>query len=292
MPRFEKILVVGATGRLGSYLVPFLKQRGADVITVGRRPGVDILIDVTDVVGLTKTLETTRPNAIVNLAALVDVDRCETNHHDAYLVNSGLPETIAHWIRESGHDCHVVHISTDHVYDSPHPSMERDVIIRNVYAMTKRAGEMAWCGVSHTILRTNYVGRSVKSRAGLTDWLVGRVADGNTVSAFRDVYFSPLHVSELIEWIETILYIRPQGIFNLGSHGGCSKEDFAVRLISGVGLSTDMIQSASVDTAGLVACRPHGMVMDSSRIEQVVQRRVPTIEESIKKTIRDYVRNE
>ena len=49
---------------------------------------------------------------------------------------------------------------------------EEQIKIRNYYAFSKYAGELAAIQVPSTILRTNFVGRSkVSHRESLTDWV-------------------------------------------------------------------------------------------------------------------------
>ena len=68
----------------------------------------------------------------------------------------------------------MIHISTHQLYDGPSPHPEADVHLKNCYAFSKSAGELAVAGEASTVLRTNCFGRSLRpGRASFSDWLVG-----------------------------------------------------------------------------------------------------------------------
>ena len=79
--------VTGATGLLGSRLVPLLKLRGCGVITYARSGDADCLADLSVTDKVFKLLDKTRPEIIINLVGLTDVDHCETQPNQAYLLN-------------------------------------------------------------------------------------------------------------------------------------------------------------------------------------------------------------
>jgi dTDP-4-dehydrorhamnose reductase len=193
-----RVVVTGATGLLGTSLVPLLEERGHCVIGFGHGQSTDVNIDLTHEEKTISSLNDIEPEIIVNLTALTDVDRCENNPNHAYLLNVKPVENICSWIRKRGKDCHLIHISTDHLYDGEGPHAEDKVTISNHYAMSKLASEFAALTVSSTILRTNFAGRSKrKGRSSLTDWLYTSLRMGRAINVFEDVMFSPLSIQTL-----------------------------------------------------------------------------------------------
>ena len=61
------VLVTGATGLLGTSLVPFLVNLGYNVKAQSRKPGTNISIDMTDIKCVEIALDEIKPNFIINL---------------------------------------------------------------------------------------------------------------------------------------------------------------------------------------------------------------------------------
>lgn len=272
------VLVTGATGLLGSALLPLLAARGHRVVGHGRRAGAAHRADLCDAPAVAAMVAEYHPDCIVNLAALTDVDACERAPHQAYLHNVLSVENLAAAI--AGSACHLVQISTDQLYDGPGPHAERDITVCNTYAFSKRAAELAAARVGATVLRTNFFGRSqCAGRSSFSDWLVQGLRSGAGLNVFEDVQFSPLSIDTLCDMIERVLRQRPQGVFNLGARGGMSKADFAFALGDALGLSTAHLRRT--DSGALATYRPKDMCMDSSHFEHTMGLQLPGLADEI-----------
>ena len=71
-----KIIIVGASGLLGSVLVPTFRSAGHDVVTMGRLPANDLRCDISDLKSSSSLFNESQPDIIINLVALTDVDVC------------------------------------------------------------------------------------------------------------------------------------------------------------------------------------------------------------------------
>jgi len=285
------VLVTGATGLLGSVLIPLLKKHGHQVTSLGHSHAADINADLVSYEETTRALNQVRPEIIINLTALTDVDLCENHPHKAYLLNVKTIENLCAWVQKEREDCHLIHISTDQVYDGPGPHLEDGVTIINHYAMSKLAGEFAAKAVKSTILRTNFVGRSVREgRVSLTDWLYSAMERGDSINVFDDVKFSPLAIGTLCECIELCVIKLPVGVFNLGSHDGMSKADFAFAFADATGLSsTNLIRNNSAILSPLAARRPIDMRMQCQRFEEYMDIDLPRLIDEIQVLAIDYL---
>lgn len=286
----KKILVTGATGMLGSTLVPFLRERGHSVSTQGRLSNADFPADLTRASDARVLIAEVVPDVIVNLVGLTSVEGCEENLHHAYLVNTKTVENIVDAMRDQKIDSHLIHISTDHIYDGAGFHAEGDVTITNNYAMTKYAGELAALRVRSAILRTNFIGRSrVEGRQSLTDWVFQSMTRGDAIEVLTDVLFSPLSMACVSEMVDIVVQKEPVGVFNLGSRGGMSKADLDFSFAEAVGLPTkSMTKINSSEARFLRAYRPKNMRMNSSKFELVLGVALPTVEEEIKRVAREY----
>ena len=286
----NSILVTGATGLLGSSLVPYLKNYGYKVVTHGRNKGADVMVDLVNQVEVSAMLDKVQPRAIINLVGLTNVDLCEQQVNLAYLTNTRSVENIVHWIASKNSACHLVQISTDHIYDGYGLHSESDVIITNNYALTKYAGELSALKVPSTILRTNFLGRScISYRESFSDWLYYSLTGNKKIQVLNDVFFSPLSINILIKMIRLVLEKRPIGVYNLGSKNGMSKADLCFSFAERCGFSTDLMES--IESAGanfIKTYRPRNMMMDSTKFEKTLDVELPNLRDVIKYITQEY----
>lgn len=286
-----KILVTGATGLLGCSLVPLLQSLGYETIRHGRRSPTDVNVDLASHEDVIAMLRGLRPDVIVNLAALTNVDECECDPQAAYLQNVHAVENLCAWVRQESPESHLVQISTDQLYDGTGPHPESRPLIRNYYAFSKIAAEIAAASVNSTVLRTNFFGRSrCAGRASFSDWLYGELKQNRPIKVFDDVLFSPLSINTLTSLIGQVVQVRPKGVFNLGSRDGMSKADFAFTFAGLIGLQTaTMSRALSADMASLKAYRPKDMRMDCRRFEQRMGLQLPKLVDEINLIRSDYL---
>jgi dTDP-4-dehydrorhamnose reductase len=284
------ILVTGSTGLLGSSLVPFLRSSGLEVVAHAHSQKADLSFDLSSKTETFSHLDGLKPSTILNLVGLTSIETCEEHPNTAYSINTRTVENIASWIRKRG-GCHLVHVSTDQVYDGLGPHPEEPVTLTNTYALTKYAGELAASRVASTVLRTNFVGRSANpNRESLSDWVYNSMRQGRAVQVVEDVLFSPLSIRTLSSTLLQVLSQKPEGIYNLGSREGMSKADFNLRLAERMNLPTEtMARVKRSDCAFFKAYRPGDMRMDSSLIEDALGITLPTLHEEIKLIADEYI---
>ncbi len=285
-----KILVTGATGLLGSSLVPLLQERGHHVLRLGHTHAADLNANLASFVQTSFALDQARPEVIINLTALTNVDRCESHPHEAYLLNVKPVENLCAWMRVSGRPCYLIQISSDQVYDGAGPHEESILTIRNYYAMSKLAGEFAAGAVPSSIFRTNFFGRSLREgRASFTDWLHGALRGQTPINVFEDVMFSPLGIGTLCNCIERAIVKQPLGVFNLGSRDGMSKADFAFAFAHATKLpTTNLMRGKASKVATLAVRRPTDMRMQCERFESRMGLKLPRLIDEIQMVAHDY----
>lgn len=279
----NKVLIIGSSGLLGSSLSNFLINNGYEVVTVSRTsPNSNYRIRADIAEQLDKVLNSEKPSFIVNLAALTDVGLCEVKSELAFSVNAGIPDNIA---RSNYKDAHVIQISTDHIYNTEHAS-ENDVAVLNKYAQTKLEGEQR-CDLSRTtILRTNFFGKSKSARSvSLCDSVYELAISGKKLTLFKDVFFSPLSIGSLIEYILLVIRNPKTGIYNLGSQNGMSKGAFIYKFLTEAKVE---FEYEFVDMPTLEVRRPHDMRMCIDKFEKTFSVKMPKLEEEIRKVANEY----
>ncbi len=153
-----KILLLGKNGQVGWELQRSLAPLG-ELIALDAH-SQNHCGDLTDLIGLGKTLRELAPDVIVNAAAYTAVDKAESEPELAQAVNAKALAVLAQAAKASG--AWLVHYSTDYVFDGSGdaPWLESDVALPlSAYGASKLAGEQAVieAGCKHLIFRTSWV---------------------------------------------------------------------------------------------------------------------------------------
>jgi dTDP-4-dehydrorhamnose reductase len=275
-----RILVTGASGLLGPYLVSALDELG-EVVTLARREA-DIRCDLVDVGQTEAALRRVAPAIIVNAAAMTDVDRCESDPAAAMAANATAVDNLVGAATEA----YLVQISTDQVYGSSGaPHREGTEAPVNAYGRTKLAGEAAARRhPHHLVLRTNLFGPSrTPGRSSLSDFVAGRLGAGEPITLFTDVAFSPLHAATLADLVTELCRRRLVGTYNAGSREGMSKHDFGVLVARQLGLSTATVTPGrSTDVPGRAA-RPLDLRLAVTALENALGTIMPRLQEEVER---------
>lgn len=284
-----RVLILGSRGMLGSCLSCALENSGYTVIRQSRSSGLDVKLNLLSSDDWLKCLYEIQPDVIVNLAAAVNVDRCEAEPMWAFEGNMKPLIAFRKATVASGVRPHVVHISTDQVYNGTGPHSEDEACPSNVYALTKLGAELLLQHYPATVLRSNFFGLSLApQRESFSDWIVRSLRSQSPILLFDDVLFSPVHMSTLCEAIRRAIAVQPLGIFNFGSSDGISKAAFGLELASRLGLITSSARIGSVNDLSLKAKRPLDMRMKMHCFEDAFKMKAPSITSEIDKAVSEY----
>lgn len=149
-----KIVLLGSNGQVGFELARSLLPLG-EVIALNRSQA-----DLTNLENLRASIQTIRPDMIVNAAAYTAVDKAESERELAFVINAQAVEVLAQEAKNL--NALLIHYSTDYVFDGTKTTsyFEKDATNPlNVYGESKLAGELAIqkSGVDYLIFRTTWV---------------------------------------------------------------------------------------------------------------------------------------
>ena len=276
----KNILVTGATGLLGPYLVKFMDTFGS-VFSSGKTNG-NFPCNLANISDTKDLINKTKPDIVLHAAALTNVDLCEKNPELALMLNV---ETVNNIIQILDDKVKLILISTDQVYpNSLGPHSEENTGPINFYGETKLLGEIAALKKSNSlILRTNFFGKSLNNKKkSLSDFFIHEFLNSKTLNLFTDIKFSPLHMESLCIIIQELINVSAEGIYNVGSRQGMSKADFAMQIAHQLNLPSkkaNLIKSTQFSRAP----RSFDLRMDTKKIENTLGKNMPNLSDEIKK---------
>ena len=206
-------------------------------------------LDLTDATAVARVLGDHRPDVVINCAAYTAVDDCETNVDLAYAVNERGVRTLAEACSEVG--AHLVHVSTDYVFDGTLDRAYREDDTTNpqsVYGRSKLSGEHAAADVlggDVTIVRTSWV---CGEHGNNMVKLVRRLAAAKAPMAFVDDQRGcPTFTADLAPALVQLARERLGGVIHLTNSGAVSWYGFVADILEASGHDRSMVSPISTD---------------------------------------------
>jgi dTDP-4-dehydrorhamnose reductase len=220
----------------------------------------------------------TRPDWLINCAALANLEQCEEDPEQAKILNTDLPEELATLCAKR--NIHFVHISTDSVFDGTREGVyteEDEPSPPGTYSQTKLDGERVVEQVNPQaiIARVNFYGWSLGARRSLAEFFVNNLSEGKTVNGFTDVIFCPMWVNHLSRLLIEMLKKDLHGLYHVVGAQPMSKYQFGVEVARTFGLRESLISQQSVLSSDLTAKRSHNLWLSTHKLSTDLGREIP-----------------
>ena len=212
-------------------------------------------------------------DALINCAALTNVDYCETHEDEAYAINARAVREIAEICTSKRARC--MHISTDYVFDGAkrEPYTEADdPKPLSVYGASKRQGEIELLNAcaDHLAARVSWV--FGPDRPSFVDQILKRALETDQLQAIGDKWSTPTYTLDLVEWLRPLLWEHPVGgIIHLAQTGACTWQDYGQYALDCAAEAGQPLKGRTVgfqamrDLAAFIAKRPVYTVLDTRR---------------------------
>lgn len=288
----NRVLITGSAGFLGQSLL----RRFGDSFQIiaiynNTRPEAEsenlefYHADLAERAQVEKALLDTRPNVIVNSAAWVDVDGCETDRERALRSNYTVAENLACVSEKQG--LYLLQISTDYIFNGrDHPARIDDVPDPlNYYGRTKLMAEK-YIRENHTnflIARTcALVGTPRSGKTNLLNYFYDNLRAGKRVMAADDIFANPIWTLNLANLIVEAAAGRMTGVVHLGGADYMSRYDFALAFAEVFGFDQNLIVPVSADSQKRPATRPQYAGLDIERSRERFQTKILTAREALR----------
>ena len=260
------ISIIGAGSTTASALIPMLLDEtdarlqliSSHKVPVADERVVTEEVDITDRTALKDAIMRSMPDAIVNAAAMTNVDACELEKQLAWTLNVTVVEHLVRIARAT--DALLVHLSTDYVFngeEGPYDETDTPSPI-NYYGKSKLAGENAitTAGIDHAILRTNVVYGPPTARPDFVQWVIKALDAEKPITVVTDQFGNPTYVEDLAMAIIHVVERRKTGQYHIAGADYLSRYEFARRIATFFRSNPDLIKPITTDELGQAAKRP------------------------------------
>ncbi len=268
-----KILVTGASGKLGCYLI-----KGQGVQGCSRRG--PHRFDLTDP-ALESHLEAIGPQAVVHAAALSAIHDCLSRPEQADLVNHQASARLARWCSQQG--VRLVYVSTDMVFDGESAPYHEDSLAQPLseYGRSKLRGEQAVLDQGHLVARVALmVGPALGDGQSYYDQLVASLRARKPVSLFQDEWRGMISYEDAADGLLRLAVGSGTGVVHLAGPR-LSRYEMGCMLAAQLG-APELVSAGQRSDYAAPEPRPRDLTMLSRRREELLPEWQPrTVEQQI-----------
>jgi dTDP-4-dehydrorhamnose reductase len=268
----QRVLVTGASGQLGRYLVPLARSAGAVVIALGRQSGdgIDVAVDLVDRESTLDAIASAEPDVVIHAAACTDVDGIEREPERGEAGNARATQNVVAAAIAVG--AYLVAVGTDMVFpgDGGAPYVE-DAKTRplSAYGRSKLAAERAVLegNPSFAVARTAWLYGGAGKHFPRTVLTVLR--DRAAMDVVDDEFGSPTFAGDLAAALVSLSSARGGGVFHLVNQGRVSRFQLARGVARLAGVDEERVRPIAtaefLDRYPLTAPRPSDSELQNRR---------------------------
>jgi len=241
----KKVLITGCGGMLGKsvYAAAIGKYGAENVVATDIDLNESWLsnLDVRDIKSCETRFNEVNPALVIHLAALTDLEYCETNQEDAWATNSLGTENIALLARKYG--ALMVYVSTAGIFggekaeytdfDTPNPL--------SYYAKSKYHGEqfVERFIPEYYIFRAGWMmGGGVLKDKKFINKIYKQIKNGATeLFVVDDKLGTPTYTNDFASSMMKVIDTGYHGLYNQVCRGSCSRHDVAQAFVDALGFS-------------------------------------------------------
>ena len=255
-----KILITGINGLVGNALFNFYSDSNNELLLTSRNlEGLaSTSLDITKKEEVDNIIDEFKPDAVINAAAIADVDLCEEEKEVCWNTNV----TAIGYLIEAckRHDTHLIHISTDYIFNG-----EKDgLYVENdnpdplgYYGESKLGGEniLKESNIDYTILRTILVyGKHKKPNIVLK--VKNRLENGNQVNLVDDQIRTLTYVDDLVRACDAVVNRKISGVYHISGNEMMSYYEIGMKIADHFSLDKSLINKMKTSSLNQKAKRP------------------------------------
>ena len=283
----KKILITGARGQLGNSLGKLFKSRYDLVSTFRTKPNknTNYFLDITNSLLVKDMVSAISPDIIINLAALTNVDLCESNPDLAHAINFQGVKNLVNVYKGP-----IIHLSTDYVFDGKLGQYKENDITNpiNVYGVSKYKAEKILLEKSKEslVIRTNVLyDYQSKAKSSFLNWVVDSLKRGEKIKVVDDQFNNPTWTDSISVVIDRAIKADLKGLIHWGDLDWISRYDFANKIADKFNLQSNLIEPIKTEELNQVAPRPLNGGLDTTLAQDLLRLEPPQIDDCLDQII-------
>ena len=292
-----KVLVIGASGLVGSHCLKYFREKNIETIGTYRNYKTEgtYFFDPLEenCFSFLEELDF-KPQVIIHCGALTNVDYCEDNQEESANLTVASTNVIADYCNKNS--IRLVYISTDYVFDGlngPYSEDEKTNPI-NVYGKHKLEAELVAEKTERYIIAriTNVYGEEERSKNFIAHLL--SVISSGTEKNFNlpfDQFATPIYAGDIAKMIYLLVMDNKKGIYNLASTDYYNRYQLAQKIKSYFKNANHLLlEPISTESLQQKAKRPlNGGLLNMKFAKEYPQFIFTNVDEFILKTIKNGI---
>ena len=284
----KKILVTGSAGLIGTQIVKDLLDNNIQVYSCYNKTkpelGIITHLDLTKKDDIVNTMNRIKPDVVIHLGAMTDVELCETETELAKKINTDATEILA--LESEKYNTFFVYMSTDYVFDGKVGMKKENDKTNpiNFYGKSKLDGERVFKKITtpNVIVRTSTPFGIHSKKISFPIWVKKNLELKKEISVVVNQYTSPSYVPNISKMIIEIMERKITGIIHLAGATKISRYDFAVQISKIINVNKQFLKLTKMDQMDWKAQRPADSSLSVSKANKILKNKPEKIEDSLK----------
>ena len=222
-----RVLVLGATGMLGSAIYSYFRKKSSrliygtirndyqrDLFPSEFQDGLFTISKQNFFYECEKAIMSTSPDVVINCIGLIKQLNLEKFQEETININSCFPHFLANICQLQ--KIRLIHFSTDCVFSGSKGNYKESDSLdaKDFYAITKKLGEISYPNC--LTLRTSIIGHELRGKKSLLEWFL---SSKNKVDGYENAFFSGLPTTEIASFLDNYILNNNaiSGVYNFSS---------------------------------------------------------------------------
>lgn len=268
-----QILIVGASGYLGSHVYKYFKENYDNVVGTYHTHQTDssmVHFNINeDEVSLIDKIKEAEEKCAIICAAEAKYDACKINTEESFKTNVVSTIKLIDKLKQMNY--YIIFCSTEAVYDGTKGNYIESDLAHPVNEYGKMKLQVEQYITAHypndCIFRlSKMIGDISSPRDTLCEWKK-KALERKDIYCIRGNYFSPVDVEDVVKCIELAFQKQIKGIYNICGNTIYHRSDLCKEFLRFLGLSTN-IYNKEVEEFGFKAVRPMNVGMSNLKIRE------------------------
>ncbi len=242
-----------------------------------------LIINIESEIEFLKSVDRIKPDCIIHTAGMTNVDQCEYFPERAEKINFEAAKFVSNVCVQNNID--LIFISTDHLFDGTISNVSEDHVKNplNCYGRTKSLGEdfINKNNPNALIIRTNFFGWGTSYRQSFSDFIIDNLRKGNSITLFKDVFYTPIMIDNLVDIVMKLYLKNANGIFNVVGNNRVSKLEFGIEVAKIFGLNLNLISAGSIIENNKLVKRPKDLSLSNAKVKSFLKVEIINLSEQI-----------